>query len=91
MVERNDGQRGGSAEVIQYYGVATGRWPQRIGRTTHTVFPIKHMLVTGELTTGFQFYGPFDTVFAAGQWATKNLKPGTPHRVHNMYDVRNGS
>lgn len=60
----------------------------RTGRTSHTVYPVKYLLVTGELTTGFQFYGPFDSVAAAGQWATVNLKPGTPHRVHNMSDVR---
>jgi hypothetical protein len=46
------------------------------------------MLVTGELTTGFMFYGPFDTMDKAGQWATANLKPGTFHRVHNIIDVR---
>lgn len=58
------------------------------GRRTHTVYPTKHLLVTGELTTGFEFYGPFDTVEKAGRWATDNLKKGEFHRVHNMHDVR---
>jgi hypothetical protein len=70
------------------FSVQTGRWSGKGGRTSHTVYPIKYLLVTGDLTTGFQFYGPFATVASAGQWATRNLKPGTPHRVHNMYDVR---
>lgn len=75
-------------------GTATGRWTETEGggsnggRRTHTVYPTKHLLVTGELTTGFKFYGPFDTVEKAGRWATDNLKEGEFHRVHNMYDVR---
>jgi hypothetical protein len=48
------------------------------------------MVVTGELTVGFQFYGPFDTVAEAGQWASANIKEGTPRRVHDFHDVRSG-
>lgn len=58
------------------------------GRRTHTIYPTKYLLVTGELTTGFDFYGPFDSVEKAGRWATDNLKAGEFHRVHNMYEVR---
>lgn len=58
------------------------------GRRTHTVYPTKYLLVTGELTTGFDFYGPFDSVEKAGRWATDNLKAGEFHRVHNMHEVR---
>lgn len=65
----------------------SGRPADPSGRTTHTMYPVKHILVTGELTTGFQFYGPFDTVAEAGQWATYNLRPGTAHRVHDMYYI----
>lgn len=72
-------------EPVQVHVPTTGR--RSGGRTSHTVYPVKHLLVTGELTTGFQFYGPFDSVAAAGQWATDHLKPGTPHRVHDMFDV----
>ncbi len=65
------------------------RPPDKTGRVSRTVYPIKYLVVTGELTTGFQFYGPFNTRDAAGQWATGNLKSGLPHRVHDMFDVRN--
>ncbi len=84
-------RRNGTVEMVQRHGTMTSRWPGRGGRVTHTVFPVKHMVVTGELTTGFRFYGPFDTLTAAGRWATANLKPGTPHRVHDMFDVRDPS
>ena len=73
-------------KVHQCHGTTTGRW-RPDGRTSNTVYPVKHMLVTGELTTGFQFYGPFDTVAKAGQWATDNLRPGTAHRVHDIFYV----
>lgn len=62
----------------------SGRPADPSGRTTHIVYPVKHILVTGELTTGFQFYGPFDTVAGAGQWATDNLKDGLPRRIHDI-------
>jgi len=76
-------QRRSTVEILQRRGTNLG------GRVSHTVYPIKYMVVTGELTTGFTFYGPFETINKAGQWATTNLKSGTFHRVHNMYDVRN--
>lgn len=57
------------------------------GRVTHTVYPTKYMVVTGELTTGFQFYGMFDNAAVAGRWATLNIKGNAPYRVHNMHDV----
>ncbi len=56
-------------------------------RKTHVTYPLKYLLITGELTTGFRFYGPFDSVEKAGRWATNNLKPGEFHRVHDLYDV----
>lgn len=65
------------------------RPPDNTGRVSRIVYPIRYLVVTGELTTGFQFYGPFNTRDAAGQWATGNLKSGLPHRVHDMFDVRN--
>jgi len=58
------------------------------GRKTHTVYPLKYIVVTGELTTGFQFYGPFESVAKAGQWATSQLKVGDFYRVHNLHEVR---
>ena len=73
-------------------GTVTGRFPPgklNFGRVTHTVHPIKHMVVTGELTTGFIFYGLFDTVEKAVQWGDHNLKSGTLYRVHTLFDVRN--
>jgi hypothetical protein len=77
-------------EDIQRHGTVTGRWSGNTGRITNTVYPIKYMVVTGELTTGFVFYGPFDSLSKAGQWATYNLKDGLPHRVHSIFDVRGG-
>ena len=76
----------GRLRNVTVHGATTGRW-RGDGRVNHTVYPIKYMVVTGELTTGFTFYGPFDTLDKAGQWATVNLRAGTFHRVHNMYDV----
>ncbi len=55
---------------------------------THVVYPIKCLVVTGELDTGFTFFGPFDGLRAAGEWATRNLRTNIPYRVHNFYDVR---
>jgi len=75
---------------MQPHEMMTKHWLNKHGRVTNTVYPIRYMVVTGELTTGFQFYGPFNTVAAAGQWATTNLKVGTLHRVHNIFDVRSG-
>lgn len=59
-------------------------------RKTHVTYPLKYLLITGELTTGFRFYGPFDSVEKAGRWATDNLKVGEFHRIHDLCDVRTG-
>jgi len=66
---------GVTADVIQYRGIETNRWSG--GRVTHTVYPIKYMVATGDLVSGFYFYGPFETVDKADQWATRNLEVGT--------------
>jgi hypothetical protein len=34
----------------------------------------KHIVVTGNLMTGFKFYGPFDDFDAADEWAATNLE-----------------
>ena len=60
--------------------------PPRLG--TNTMYPVKHLVVTGELTTGFKFYGPFESVPKAGQWAVANLKDGLPYRIHNLFEVK---
>ncbi len=77
-------------KVIQIHGSQTGRFPRRDGRETNTIYPVRYMVVTGELPTGFTFYGPFETTARADQWATINLKAGAFYRVHNMFDVRDG-
>ncbi len=69
-------------------GTVTGRWPRRDGRVTNTVYPVKYMVVTGELPTGFIFYGPFETTARADRWARLNLRSDTFYRVHNMFDVK---
>lgn len=71
------------------FSVQTGRWLGKGGRIAHTVYPVKFMVVTGELTTGFEFYGLFDTVDKAEKWAATSIKVGTVFRIHNMSDVRN--
>lgn len=65
-----------------------GRPANPDGRISRTVYPVNHLLVTGALTTGFIFYGPFDTVAEAGQWATDNLRAGEFYRVHDIQHVR---
>jgi len=74
--------------TMQRSGVTKGRWPG--GRLTHTVFPIKYMVGTGELTRGFTFYGPFKTGDDANEWARLNLKTSTEYHVHKLVDVRTG-
>ena len=59
-----------------------------VSRKSRTVLKDAFVLITGELTLGFTFYGPFDTRVAAGEWAQANLKAGVFHRVHAMQDVR---
>jgi len=77
---------GEQLRIGKIHGAQTGRW-RSDGRATHTVYPIKYMVVTGELTSGFIFYGPFDSMDVARQWAGSNLRTDTFYRVHNMHDV----
>lgn len=62
-----------------------------LAKTSHVVHRDAFILVTGELTTGFHFYGPFDSVELAGKWAQDNLKDGTFYRTQAMHDVREGN
>lgn len=78
-----------SLRIGKIHGAVTGRW-RSDGRVTHTVYPVKHMVVTGGLTTGFTFYGPFDSVGLARQWAGSNLRTDTFYRINNMFEVRDG-
>lgn len=57
-------------------------------RKSHTMLKTSYILVTGELTLGFTFYGPFDDPAKAGQWAAKNLKNGVFYRTHQLQDIR---
>lgn len=70
------------------HGTVTGRWPGMNGRATHTVYPVKYMVAVGDLTKGFQFYGPFTEDKYAARWAYNNLKRGTTYQVHSLFDVR---
>lgn len=72
----------------QHNGVTTGRWSSKPGRTTHTVYPIKYMVVAGTLGTGFEFYGPFDRHSTADLWARKNLHIGQTVRIERINYVR---
>jgi len=60
------------------------------GRVKHTIYPVKYMVVTGDLTTGFQFYGPFDTVEKAEEWAAHGLKVGVWNLLQ-LFNVRDGA
>ena len=66
------------SEDIAPHGVTTGRWSgTATKRKSHTVFSTKFMVVTGTLSQGFEFYGPFDTEVDAERWVWDNLKPIT--------------
>lgn len=74
-------------EIGKMHGVVTGRW-RSDGRVSHTMYPVKCMVVTGGLTLGFVFYGMFDNYGQAVQWALNNLKPDTSYRIDNINEVR---
>lgn len=83
--------RGRTIEMVQAHGTVTDRGLGTSGLSSHTVYPVKYMVATGNLTTGFDFYGPFATMVAANLWVTANLKVGTSIRVHAIFDVRDQS
>ncbi len=76
----------GRIEDIMVHGTTTGRWPAAL--KTHVSYPVKYLLVTGSLTTGFTFYGPFGTPHAASSWAEANIKAGEFCNVIDMKEVR---
>ena len=76
----------GPIRMTNIHGAGTGRW-RGDGRVTSTVYPIKYMVVLGDMERGFTFYGPFVTIDRAHKWAILNLRTGTPHDIHRMYDV----
>ncbi len=65
----------------------TGRWSSKAGRSTHTVYPVKFLVTTGSLESGFTFYGPFDHPTTAREWARTNLMMDTPFSVFNLQNV----
>ncbi len=58
-----------------------------LGLKTHVVYPLKYLVVIGELNTGLTFFGPFDGQADAGRWATENLRTDVPYRVYTMHNV----
>jgi len=77
------------------YGTRTGRWPAAIAGArmnrrlrSHTVYPQKWMVVTGGLSMGFKFYGPFENAAKANLWADANLKDGDLYRIYTLNEVR---
>ncbi len=60
-------------------------------RRTHTVYPVKCLLVTGDLMSGFKFYGSFDSKEKARQWAGDHLRKEAPYLLHDILDVRKGT
>ena len=76
---------------IQHHGTMTGRFPPSklgFGRVSHTVYPVKYMVAVGDLSKGFQFYGPFTEDKFAARWAYNNFQRGTDYRVYPIFDVR---
>ena len=69
-------------------GTVTGRWPRRDGRVTNTVYAKQYMVIVGTLGQGFEFYGPFDTVAKAAEWAGDNLHTGVYVNVEEFHNVR---
>lgn len=41
---------------------------------THTVYPVRFMVVVGELHDGFRMYGGFESFEKAQTWAQENMK-----------------
>jgi len=56
---------------------------------THTVYPVKYLVVVGTLGAGFEFYGPFDDIDATDSWVRQNLHTGASVRVEEFFDTRN--
>ena len=73
------------------FGTRTGRWPSASNggghAQTHTVYPQKYMVVTGGLSLGHQFYGPFENAAKANDWAVANLKDGALYRIYAINGV----
>ncbi len=57
-------------------------------RKSHTTLKTSYLLVTGELSRGFTFYGPFNTPADAGKWAAGNLKKDVFYLLHDLQNVR---
>jgi len=66
-------------------------WLGKVGRTTHTVYGKKTMVVVGTMGAGFDFYGPFDDLNSVDEWVRQNLHVGTPVHVELFNDVRSGA
>ena len=72
-------------------GTRTGRWPSAASgghARSHTVYTKKYIAVTGDLSAGFKFYGPFENAAFANGWADANLKDGDPYRVYLLNEVK---
>jgi len=61
------------------------------GLKTHIVYRPSYIVVTGNLSAGFSFYGPFDGILKAEKWVEENLKAGEWWQVHIMSNVRFGA
>lgn len=74
---------------VNVHGTTTGRWRGVApGRKSHTVYPVKFLVTTGSLETGFTFYGPFDHPTTAREWAKENLTEDTSFSVYNLQNVK---
>ena len=54
-------------------------------RKSRTVLKVQYMVVTGELTTGLAFYGPFPAHETANKWALDNLKGNVAYEIHDIH------
>lgn len=55
---------------------------------THTSYSKVYIVVVGDMTEGFEFYGPFSDARAAMSWAVANFKVGEGLQIYPMNHVR---
>ena len=56
--------------------------------STRIAYPLKYLVITGDLTNGFDFYGSFDTTSEADRWASSNLKKSIVYKIYPLKHVR---
>lgn len=60
----------------------------RVGLASRIIPPVRFMVVAGSLGEGLSFYGPFDYVAAAREWATLNMDDSCPREFIPLHYIR---